>query len=65
MGKIIPLKALSDAQIKEKAMKHLQELSNMITIKEKEKERYHWNKFHACMEELQERTINRKNYGLI
>lgn len=65
MRKITPLKALADVQIQEKAMKNLQELSNMITIKDKQKERYHWNKFHACMEELKERTVDRKNYGLI
>ena len=65
MGKIIPLKALSDAQIKEKAFRHLGEINNTITIKEKEKERYHWKKYNDCVEELQQRTIDRKAYGLI
>mgnify|MGYP003334757322 CR=1 FL=1 len=65
MRKITPLIALADSQIREKAMGHLQEISNIITIKEKEKEKDYWKKYNDCVEELRQRTIDRKDYGLI
>ena len=49
MRKITSLKALADSQIREKAMGHLQEISNTITIKEKREEKQHWEKYNACL----------------